>query len=335
MLFQPAIIALLLAGTVSVAVLLAAVPFALQIIRCWDIRSGSELQLRLEKRTYLFSTLTAFVFVTQLAALLLTVFNADRMAIMFVGAMCAVGTLNANAWGFPMLYAQMAVFFLAGAWLTLNHVDNQAPDYPLVRVKYALLLLLLPALAAVLVLQLKYFLNLRADVITSCCGSLFSEQGPSLASEASALEPKPAIRLFYSALGLAVFANALHAGLRQRWTGYFAGLASAGGFVAALAGIVAFVSLYIYEHPHHHCPFCLLKPEYGYQGYLLYVPLFLSTAAGLGAGVLQPFRRMPSLALLIPAASARLAAIAAGGFALFALIATAMVVNSNLILFGN
>ena len=332
MLFQPAIIALLLAGAVSLLVLVAATPFALQVIRRWDMQSGSELQLVLERRTYLFSTLTAFVFVTQLLALLLTVFNADKMAVMFVGAMCAVGTLNANAWGFTMLYAQIAVFFLAATWLTLNYVDNLAPDYPLVRVKYALLLLLLPALAAAFALQLKYFLNLRADVITSCCGSLFSEQGPTLASEASSMEAKPAILLFYSTLGAAVFANGLHAGLRRRWSGALAALSSAGAFITAIIGILSFVSLYVYEHPHHHCPFCLLKPEYGYQGYLLYVPLFVSTAAGLGAGILQPFARVGSLQRLIPQASSRLAAVAALGFALFAAVATSMVLKSNLIL---
>jgi hypothetical protein len=254
------------------------------------------------------------------------------MAVMFVGAMCAVGTLNANAWGFPMLYAQIAVFFLAATWLTLNYVDNLAPDYPLVRVKYALLLLLLPALAAAFALQLKYFLNLRADVITSCCGSLFSEQGPTLASEASSMEAKPAILLFYSTLGAAVFANGLHAGLRRRWSGALAALSSAGAFITAIIGILSFVSLYVYEHPHHHCPFCLLKPEYGYQGYLLYVPLFVSTAAGLGAGILQPFARVGSLQRLIPQASSRLAAVAALGFALFAAVATSMVLKSNLIL---
>ena len=71
MLFQPAIIALLLAGAVSLLVLVTAAPFAVQVIRRWDMQSGSELQLRLERRTYLFSTLTAFVFATQLVALLL------------------------------------------------------------------------------------------------------------------------------------------------------------------------------------------------------------------------------------------------------------------------
>ena len=122
----------------------------MQVIRHWDIGSGSERQLALERRTYLFSTLLAFVLVAQLAALLLFVFNADRLAVMFVGAMCAVGTLNVNAWGFPSLIMQIAVFFLAAMWLALNHVDTLARDYPLVRIKYGLLLVLLPLLAPTL-----------------------------------------------------------------------------------------------------------------------------------------------------------------------------------------
>ena len=96
--------------------------------------------------------------------------------------------------------------------------------------------------------------------------------------------------------------------------------------------MLSFVSLYIYEHPNHHCPFCILKPEYGHQGYWLYLPLFAATAAGLGVGALQPFRRVPSLREVVPAVSKRLAMLAMIGFLLVAAIATAMVANSNLIL---
>jgi hypothetical protein len=53
MLFQPAIIALLLASALCVLALAASAPFALDVIRRWDIRSGSERQLQLERRTYL------------------------------------------------------------------------------------------------------------------------------------------------------------------------------------------------------------------------------------------------------------------------------------------
>ncbi|GMU49345.1 MAG: hypothetical protein AMXMBFR31_15710 [Candidatus Desulfobacillus denitrificans] len=330
MIFQPAIIALLLASGIAVAMLAAAAPFALQVIRQWDIASGTERQLLLERRTYLFSTLAAFVMVVQLVALLLFVFNADRMAEMFVGAMCAVGTLNVNPFGFPALLAQMAVFFLAAAWLAVNHVDTRAPDYPLVRVKYALLLILLPALALAFVLQLKYFLGLRADVITSCCGSLFSGDAKGLAAEVAALKPLPAMTLFYVVLAVAAGLTFFHA--RTRRAGYAAAAASAAAFVATIVGVLSFVSLYLYEHPNHHCPFCILKPEYGHQGYWLYVPLFAATAAGLGTGALQPFRHVASLREIVPAVSARLADLAAFGYLLVALIATYFVLHSNLIL---
>lgn len=330
MIFQPAIIALLLASAVSVVMLLAAAPFAIQIIRHWDIASGSERQLQLERRTYLFSTLAVFVMATQLLALLLFVFNADKMSEMFVGAMCAVGTLNVNAWGFPALIAQMAVFFLAAGWLAVNHVDTRAPDYPLVRIKYAALLVLLPAVAAVLWLQLQYFLNLRADVITSCCGSLFSEDTKGLTGDMAAMSPIPAMLFFYVALGLAFATAAFHAQTKR--AGYAVAATSLVAFVASIAGIISFVSLYLYEHPHHHCPFCILKPEYDWQGYWLYIPLFIATACGIGAGAVQPFRNVESLREVIPQTSARLATIAAAGFLIFALIATVFVARSNLIL---
>lgn len=334
MIFQPAIIALLLASALCVLALAASAPFAVEVIRLWDIASGSERQLQLERRTYLFSTLLTFVLALQLAAVLLFVFNAEKMSGMFVGAMCAVGTLNVNAFGFPALNAKIAVFFLAAMWLAINHVDSRARDYPLVRIKYALLLLLAPLLAAGAWTELQYFLGLKADVITSCCGSLFSEGSPTLAAEASALPPLPAMWLFYGSLGAAIALAAWHGrgGGKQRWAAYALAGASAAAFVATIAGILSFVSLYIYEHPNHHCPFCILKPEYGHQGYWLYLPLFGATAAGLAVGAIQPFARIASLREIVPGFSQRLAVIAAYGFALTAAIATAMIWQSRLIL---
>jgi len=330
MLFQPAIIALLLASAVCVAAMAVAAPFALEVIRRWDSASGSERQLVLERRTYLFSTLIAFVLWTQFAALLLFVFNADKMSVMFVGAMCAVGTLNVNAYGFPALFAQMLVFFLAAGWLAINYVDNRAPDYPLVRIKYVLLLGLLPLLAASFALQLRYFLGLKADVITSCCGSLFSGDAKTVAGEASAIAPLPAMALLYGTVAFAVVAAGRQA-IGKRG-GYLTAASGVAALVAGIVGVLSFVSLYVYEHPHHHCPFCVLKPDYGFQGYGLYLPLFAATAAAIGAGAVQPFAQVASLREVAPSVSARLAAVAAAGFTLFALVGTFMVLHSNLIL---
>ena len=330
MIFQPAIIALLLSSAICVLALVASAPFAVEVIRRWDIRSGSERQLKLERRTYLFSTLLAFVLLAQLASVLLFVFNAEKMSGMFVGAMCAVGTLNVNPWGFPALNAKIALFFLAAMWLAINHVDSRARDYPLVRIKYGLLLLLAPLLAAAAWTEAQFFLNLKADVITSCCGSMFSEGSKTIVAEASALPPLPAMFLFYGAMGLAVGTASFQWAFGRG--GYLTAAGAALGFAAAIAGILSFVSLYIYEHPHHHCPFCVLKPEYDYQGYALYVPLFVATAAGLAVGAIRPFAGVASLKIIVPEASRRLAAVASIGFLLATAVATAMILRSNLVL---
>jgi hypothetical protein len=330
--FQPAIIALLLAGGISLFMLLAASPFAVQVIRQWDIDSGSERQLKLERLTYLFSTLVVFVCLVQILSALLFVFNADKMSVMFVGAMCAVGALNVNEFGFPALYAQLGLFFLAAMWLALNHADSRARDYPLVKLKYALLLAAIPLFALSLGLQLNYFLGLKADVITSCCGSLFSADSPTLASEVSALEPRPALLMFYGALIVVIGLAGWHWRQQDNLSGYAAGIGSLAAFVASIAGILAFVSLYIYAHPHHHCPFCILKPEYDYQGYWLYLPLFAAAAAGMSVGVLRAFAHRPSLANVVPELTGRLAGVAAIGYTLFALVASFMIWQSNLVL---
>jgi len=328
MLFQPAIIALLGASAVCLLGMAAAAPFGVQILRHWDIASGSERQLALERRTYLFSTLVSFVLWTQFAVILLFVFNADRMSELFVGAMCAVGTLAADTYGFPALIAQMFVFFAVAGWLSINHADNLAPDYPLVRTKYGLMLGLLPLLAIAFGLQLAYFLGLDANVITSCCGSLFSEGSGHVISELSSLAPMPAMGLTAVAVAYAVFT-----GLRQavgKGDGYVTAIAGVMAFAAGILGVISFISLYVYEQPHHHCPFCLLKPEYGYQGYWLYVPLFAATASAVGAGALQRFSRVPTLVDVVPLISRRLGIVAAVGFALFGLVAVLMVLRSNL-----
>ena len=330
MIFQPAIIALLLASLVCVGLVLASIPFAFDIIRHWNITSSSERQLALERRTYLLSTLLSFVFVTQLIALLLFVFNADRMSSMFVGAMCAVGALNVNAFGFPALIAQIVIFFLAASWLLINHVDSRAHDYPLIRVKYILLLALVPLLVLAAMLQFRYFLGLKADVITSCCGSLFSEETPGVTGDAASSPPLPTMMAFYVTLILAAGTGFFHR-LRQHGA-YFVAFFSALAFVMALAGILSFVSLYIYEHPHHHCPFCVLKPDYHYQGYFLYLPLFIGTAAGLGVGAIQPFARIPSLSAIVPAVTRKLATLSSVMWVLFAVVVSFMIINSRLVL---
>lgn len=330
MLLHPTIIALLVTSAINAVLLVAAGLFAIRLLRHWDLASGSELQIRLERQTYLVSTFMVFVCVTELLSLLLFVYNAERMSVLFTGAMCAVGTLSVNRWGFPTLLAKLAVFFAATAWLALNWLDNRGRDYPLTRRKYAWLLVLIPLFLAEALLQTLYFVNLDPDVITSCCGSLFSERGEGVSADLAAVEPRLAMAVFYSALILTL---ALGVWVWRRGRGGAAyGAASLGLFAVSIAAVVSFISLYVYEHPHHHCPFCLLKGEFHYVGYPLYGLLFTATALGLAVGVIHPYAAIPSLATIVPQARRRLTLISLLGFAAFGLLATALVTTSRLVL---
>ncbi|MBE0617272.1 MAG: hypothetical protein IH608_05025, partial [Proteobacteria bacterium] len=193
MILHAGILALLVGGGAVLAMLLVASWVAAGILRHWDFASSSELQLRLERRTYLVSTLLNYALGFQVASLFLFIYTVDDIHGLLVGAMCATGSLNANPAGWAALGLKVALLFAGGGWIALNVLDQRAEDYPLVRLKYCLLLLLTPLAALDLALQLGYFLGIHPDVITSCCGSLFSPEGPGLASTLASLPARPAM----------------------------------------------------------------------------------------------------------------------------------------------
>ena len=330
MIFHPLVISLYVSSALIAFMVLYAASFGVQILRRWDLNSGSELQLALERRTYLISTLLAYGFGAQLLSLFLFAFTADRLHPFFVGAMCAAGTLYANAYGYPALILKIVNFLLAGLWLLVNYADNRGYDYPLIRKKYSFLLVIAPLIVLEAVLQANYFLRLRPDIITSCCGTLFSIGEKSLVSEVVAFPGGPMKVAFYGCAGLTLAAGIFF--YRQGRGGYFFPLMSAVTFAVSILSILSFISLYFYELPTHHCPFCILQREYGYVGYPLYIALFGAGIAGMGVGVLMPFRRVQSLAGIIPAFQKRLALISLVLLILFTLIVTYRMVFTDFIL---
>jgi hypothetical protein len=319
MILHPAIIALCCGSLLTSAILIYASFFALRIIRHWDLSSGSEFQVSLEHRTYLISTIMACSMIFQLLSLFLFIHTADNLSPLFKGTMCAAGTLNLNAFGYPALLLKIASFFLGGLWLIINHIDNQGYDYPLIRTKYRLLLLLTPLAVAETVVQGSYFYLLKPHVITSCCGSLFgAEAGSGLTPFLSQI---PAIPLLAAVAGLLALLQS--SGFYFCRTGRGAVLFSALSLTALLCGGAALVSalpVYVYALPSHHCPFCMLHSEYGFVGYLFYATLLGGAVCGVGAGILHRFRSIESLASL-PSLQRRLISSAMILFALFMAVA--------------
>lgn len=331
MILHPTVIANLLAAYVASFMLVYAAYYGGQILKHWDIQSGSELQLVLERKTYLISTVLSFVFALQLLSLFLFVFTADSLRTLFVGAMCAAGTLNVNAFGYPTLVLKVVNFVAAGFWLVLNHADNKGYDYPLIKKKYLLLLIVTPFIVLETLLETAYFLNMQPDVITSCCGSLFSSgRTEGLGSELASLPAIPTLWAFYSAVVLTLASGTLFY-LNNRGGYVYAGLSLA-LFVVALIAIVSVISIYIYELPTHHCPFCIIMEDYSYIGYLLYVLLFGGVVTGSGIGILLPFRRIQSLTGELPQVIRSLTLTSILFYGSFTLLVSYRIIVSNLIL---
>lgn len=330
MILHPTIIALLTASTLTSLMVVYAAYYGLLILRKWDLSSGSELQLSLERRTYLISTILGYVLVFQLASLFLYIYAADSLCTLFTGAMCAVGMLNVNAYGYPALIFKLVNFLLAGTWLIINYTDNQAYDYPLIKAKYVLLVAMAPLIIAETVLLYAYVLGLKPEIITSCCGSLFSRDSAGIASDIIALPIKPMMAAFYAATAITLLSGFYF--FRKGKAGYFFSAMSGVMAVVTVASIFSFLSIYIYELPSHHCPFCILQKEYHYIGYPLYAALLFGAVSGIGVGALMPFRAVGSLKQIVPALQKRLSLAALFCWMLLTGMATYKILTSNLLL---
>ena len=333
MILNPSVLALLVSSLLISFMVLYSAVYGAQILKNWNIASGSELQLSLERKTYLISTILSYFLGIQIISLFLFIFTVDSLCPLFVGAMCAVGALTVNGFGYPTLILKLLNFLLAGLWLIINHADNSGYDYPLIRKKYAFLMILTPLILAESAMEITYFLEMKPDIITSCCGSLFSPASRGIASEIAAA---PSVRMkivFYTATGFTLLTGSLFV-LKQR-LGYLFALLSGSTFIVSLIALISFISLYIYEMPSHHCPFCILQKEYHYVGYPLYATLLLGAVTGMGVGVLMPFRNRPSLAATLPGFQRRLALTSIISWLLFTLIATWPIMFSSFRLEGN
>lgn len=328
MIFHPGVIALLLGSVLTTAMLCYSAYQGVLIIRGWDIRSGSEVQLELERRTYLVSTLMSYAMGFQVLSLFLYIYTADTLSSLFIGAMCAAGSLKVNPFGYSTLLVKIIGCLFAGLWLILNSADNKAHDYPLIRNKYWFLLFIAPLLITETGLQAMYLLSLKPNIITSCCSVLFSSGSDTVMSDLLALPALLSQVIFFASAAI-VIAAGLRVYLHAKNVYLFAA-ASCGHFVISVIALVSFISIYFYELPTHHCPFCLLHHEYGYIGYFLYAAMLVGAVAGMGTGVIQPFRSIASLQRIIPPMQKTMAVISLLATLVFMLITAYAIVFSNL-----
>lgn len=326
MLLHPGIIALIIGSGIVLLLVLFAAVLGIKIICRWDIKSSSEEQLSLERKTYLVSTILQYALLFEILSIFLFIYTADVIHTILVGAMCATGSLNANSFGFPTLYAKIAAFFVSASWIAVNRLDNKAEDYPLIRTKYKLLLFLLVILIIEFILQLQYFLKINPNVITSCCGVMFSEAVKGLESSLASFQILPAKILFYSLLVILIANGIVTYKTQRKPFTYLFSISSFMFFVVSIISIITFISPYFYQLPMHHCPFDILQKEYYYVGYPLYVSLFSGSFFGMIVGLIEPFKKIPSLTETIQQTQRKWTLYAITGAIIFVLISTAPIV---------
>jgi hypothetical protein len=320
MILQPAILALLSGSLLTSLLMVFAGWQGVLILARWDISSGSELQLHLERKTYLVSSILVFTSMFQVLSLFFYIAAADQIHGLFTGVMCAAGTLNVNGYGYPVLVLKLVTAMLAGIWLIINHLDAKGFDYPLIKTKYTLLLVIIPLLLLETLLQFRFFSAMKADLITSCCGSLFSGETRGIAGELAGIPAIPSAVAFYLATGATMASGCL---FLQRGEGSrLFSLLSSITFCIAGAALIAVFCLYFYDLPTHHCPFCLLQREYGHVGFVLYATLLAGGITGMGPGIVASFRARPSLVRAVPLLQRQLIVVTMAMYLLFALVVT-------------
>jgi hypothetical protein len=285
-------IALVVCGSVVFFLMSFAARSAIRVLFYWDPDSDSSRQIRLENEIWLTSTLVEYALAVQVISLIVFVLAADHYSQSIVGAMCATGSLLANDFGIPALLVKIGGVFFYGFWIVLHQLDIRSEKYPLVRIKYVYLLLLIPLLLLDLTLAVLYIAGLEPDIITSCCAVVFGETVGGGTNLLAGISHGTGLALFYgTALLLIVFG--LGAPLQWRpWSSLVFSVAWLWFFLLALMIVTTEFSSYIYAMPFHKCPFCILKPEYNYIGFLLYAALFAGAFFGMSVVVVEPLRMM-------------------------------------------
>jgi hypothetical protein len=287
---------LTLAGLIVLALAIFASRTAIRVLRYWDLSSDSNLQIKLENEIWLASTLVEYGLGFQIITLILFVLAADTFCQVIVGAMCATGALLANDFGMPALLVKIIGVFLYGFWIVLHKLDISSETYPLVKIKYVYLLLILPLLLVDILLQTLYIAFLSPDIITSCCAVVFSSSAETSGNLLESFSQNTLLLLYYGSIVTLIILGCL---LLKRWMLPLAAAFSAGWlwFLGlATVAIITVFSSYIYAMPYHNCPFCILKPEYHYIGFALYFTLIPASFFGLSTILVEPFKTKADLA---------------------------------------
>ncbi len=280
MLLTPEIITILTLDFIFIFFGFIAFVISIKIVKSWDLNSTSQAQYKLEKQSFLVSTIIKYIFIVKLPLFLFFIFTADKLSDIITGAMCGAGVVNSVSFGSSMFFYKILNLYVFGFWLVLNNYDLKKENQPYTKYKFWLYIFGFIFLLTEVYLEIDFFLSLDVSKLVSCCGTLFSAASKSSISFIYNIDKIYFVYIFY-----AVFLFLLLGFILKNSIAILLGNIS---FVfISIISLIMFFGTYIYQLPTHHCPFCMLQKDYYYIGYVLYVTLYIGTFYGISGAIMS------------------------------------------------
>lgn len=240
---------------------------SLNLLKNWDFSKTTSFQYSLEKKSYLNILIIFFTFVFKLFLFFYYIFSIDSLSSFVTGAMCSAGIFASNIFGNYVLLIKIFGLFFIGLWLILNSLDLKEKNYLYTKKKYALYIFSFFIFSLEYFLDFAFLLNIPTKEPLTCCSLIFGANNISSTLPFN-LSLENLLLIFYLLYLLLVF-------LAFQGKSFLFMLINFVFLYLSFFAVTYFFSTYIYELPSHQCPFCLLKQEYYFIGYLIWASLFL------------------------------------------------------------
>ena len=250
------------------------------ILKNYDASASTPTQYKLEKSTYLASTIIKYIFIIKIPLLIFFVFTLDKISHILTGAMCGAGVVNATVYGNYLLIIKIINLYLFAYWIVLNREDLEDEQQPYVKLKFSLFIFAYGMLMIEMLLEILMFSSIDLKSVVDCCGVIYSSSENSYMSMLLNMKTVYMLSAFYGVYFMIVLFYIVRNNILFM-------LSNLLFLFISLLSLISFFGTYIYELPTHHCPFCFLQREYYYVGYILYILLFIGTFYGAIVGLMK------------------------------------------------
>jgi hypothetical protein len=272
--FHPFVQTLLIIDIILIFVLMYSLYKSYILYFSWDSEATTKKQYENEKTGFLLTSIIKYLIFFKIPLFLFFIFTLDKLALNFIGAMCAAGVVDNLDFGSGLLVFKIFNLFLLGFWLIIHKKDMLIETLPYSKTKYGLFLLVGILVVIELAIEIYTLSSIRINESVQCCGTIFSNTSTSYIGFLFFIDTIWYGVMFYS-IFLILFMSYF---MKNKFLFSFANIVY---LIISLVSLILFFGTYIYELPTHHCPFCFLQKEYFYVGYFLYLSLFFGTFLGI------------------------------------------------------